>query len=131
MPNQEVMQEWVAELRSGRHKQGKSHLHQTNGKKCCLGILCEIAVKHEVIPPPVISACERGCDCQACFTPQVYLYEHEAQMPPPKVMEWAGLHVLEMNLSPMKLATLNDEGRPFEDIADLIEANWMQNEELR
>ena len=52
---QEVKDEWVTALRSGDYKQGEGMLRQVLDDNteayCCLGVLCEIAVKHQVIPP--------------------------------------------------------------------------------
>src|SRR5689334_11788613 len=42
--NKEVKDQWVAALRSGEYEQGKGTL-QEDGKFCCLGVLCELAVK--------------------------------------------------------------------------------------
>lgn len=45
--NQEVKKMWVEALRSGEYQQGKHHLND-NGKFCCLGVLCDLAVKDGV-----------------------------------------------------------------------------------
>ena len=39
--NKEIRDNWVAALRSGKYKQGKSTL-MYEGKYCCLGVLCDI-----------------------------------------------------------------------------------------
>lgn len=49
---------WVKALRSGEYKQGYGYLHYKRGGKdkfCCLGVLCDLAVKNGVIEPPVKS----------------------------------------------------------------------------
>jgi hypothetical protein len=50
----EVKAEWLKELRSGNYAQGSGYLRLSNGEFCCLGILCEIAVKQGVIPEPEV-----------------------------------------------------------------------------
>lgn len=40
---------WVRALRSGKYKWGKEQLHPSEEKYCCLGVLCEVAVKQGVI----------------------------------------------------------------------------------
>ena len=50
--NPEVKAKWVEALRSGEFTQGKYALRSRwNGEVtfCCLGVLCEIAVKEEVV----------------------------------------------------------------------------------
>src|SRR5579859_4351947 len=46
--NQEIKARWTAVLRSGEYQQGTGHLSK-GGKLCCLGVLCELAVKDGVI----------------------------------------------------------------------------------
>lgn len=40
--------EWVAALRSGEYVQGKDWLRPTETTWCCLGVACDVAVKHGV-----------------------------------------------------------------------------------
>lgn len=42
---------WTAALRSGEYQQAKGYLRTDDGY-CCLGVLCDIAVKNGVIPEP-------------------------------------------------------------------------------
>jgi hypothetical protein len=35
--------EWIAALRSGKYKQGRLFLRDSEDNYCCLGVLCEIA----------------------------------------------------------------------------------------
>ena len=38
-----LQKEWLAALRSGKYKQGRLHLHDTEyGTWCCLGVLCDL-----------------------------------------------------------------------------------------
>lgn len=51
---QEIKAQWMADLRSGEYKKGKQYLKQidSSGKvsHCCLGVLCEQAVKAGILP---------------------------------------------------------------------------------
>lgn len=52
--NKNVQAKWTARLRSlDPELQGTKALKQVNGKMCCLGVLCEIAVEEGILPPPV------------------------------------------------------------------------------
>lgn len=51
MNTQDVIRLWAARLRSGKYAQGHGRLRDGNNRYCCLGVLCELAVEHEIIPP--------------------------------------------------------------------------------
>jgi hypothetical protein len=127
MMNQEIKQEWVTALRSGDYKQGQTRLRRRadddmypNGY-CCLGVLCELAVQHEVIPAAELSE-----------TRDYYVYDKDGPDAgngaylPVRVREWAELGlsapmVLLPGTSKADLADLNDSGFTFSQIADVIE----------
>lgn len=46
--------EWIARLRDPNAKQRRRHLGAPTGERCCLGVACDIAVEHGVIPPPTV-----------------------------------------------------------------------------
>lgn len=81
---QEVLDLWIAELESGNYEQATTVLIDNLGDGkvgyCCLGVLCEIAVKNEVIPP-------RGED-EFFFTEDD---DHYLHVPGDKVISWAEL----------------------------------------
>lgn len=108
--NAEIKAKWTAALRSGDYQQGKGSLND-QGKFCCLGVLCDLAVKDEVIGAPVID--EYGTASYADNT--AYL--------PAEVMEWAGVERADPSAGSFRLSWLNDDGAPFADIADRIDAN--------
>lgn len=64
-----VVKKWVAALRSGKIKQAHGYLGTPDGNRCCLGVLCDLAVESGIIPSFKLSS--------------VYM--------PEKVAEWAGL----------------------------------------
>ena len=85
---------WVEALRSGKYKQGRQYLNQ-DGKYCCLGVACEVL---KIMP--------------------------EDMFYPP----WSLVQALDLvddagksRDSSATLAWLNDNGKDFEAIADLIE----------
>jgi hypothetical protein len=89
-----VKKAWVKELESGKYIQGHTHLH-SHGRHCCLGVLCEIAVKQGVIKK----------------------YEGILGRPPKEVIEWAGLDRRTQD----HLITMNDNrGNSFTEIAKHI-----------
>ncbi len=102
--SQEAKRLWLEALRSGEYTQGMyiltSKYKDSARKHCCLGVLCEISQ----LPTE--------------------LWRGRKSLPP-AVLSWAGLEPndsfvkLPGNLS---LASLNDSGKSFSEIADLIEA---------
>jgi len=40
--NQEIKKEWLEDLRSGKFKQGRSRLKDSEDVMCCLGVLCDL-----------------------------------------------------------------------------------------
>lgn len=91
---------WVEALRSGEFKQGRDFLKTNDDKYCCLGVLCKI-----VAPDFNIEK-------------QKYLNS--------QVVEIAGLsnRYGERKIEYLSLAMLNDQGREFTEIADIIEKEW-------
>jgi hypothetical protein len=129
--NKEVKDQWVAALRSGEYEQGRSYLRSKdpnggNDKFCCLGVLCDLAVK-----AGVTEAKDNG------YGNVVYGSEDDPNTayPPHEVVEWADLpsvnpHVpfqhkaWSENEKRAPLTALNDNtelGLGFAGIADLIE----------
>jgi hypothetical protein len=110
---------WTAALRSGETPQALQKLRDADAR-CCLGVLCDLAVADGVIPPPV----EHDTDG--------WLYAGAGSVLPEEVARWAGLKdqtnpyfadELEVgNASDTKgLAELNDDGWSFAQIADAID----------
>jgi hypothetical protein len=116
----EIKAEWTAALRSGEYAKGTHVLRNLRDEYCCLGVLCEIAIKHDVIPP-------------ACQLDGVYSYGAGEQanqaLLPVAVAEWAGFGTdtspdagYFADGSPKSLTYLNDVTyTSFGPIADLID----------
>lgn len=122
--NQDIKVRWVAALRDPESVQGQSFLGTPEGKRCCLGVLCDLAVQDGVIAPPAITT-------QA--TNEVLQYDGVTQDLPPKVRTWAdlvnnddddvyGLPSAHRSAAERKLINLNDnDGADFPSIAEHIE----------
>lgn len=117
--NPEIKSEWTAALRSGEYKQGKGCLRSEGDKFCCLGVLTDLYAK--AVGGQWVEARESKpldfIDAEGAGT---------TSYPTRAVQDWAGLphgnpFVIRGLYGERSLATLNDDGVPFSDIADLIE----------
>ena len=115
--NAEIKKLWTDALRSGEYSQGRSGLC-INKTYCCLGVLCDL---HSKISGTAWSG-EDKCK----------LYMNNSCLLPKQVVAWAELEsatyspvgIASYNVkidSGQSLASLNDFGVTFNEIADLIE----------
>jgi hypothetical protein len=109
--NQDIKQRWVDALRSGEYEQGRGCLHDSNGSSfCCLGVLTDLYIKehdkewHR----------EPGCCTQLTF-------ERHCVTLSPSVVTWAGLSNRNPCVGGDGIAGHNDDGMPFDELAQLIE----------
>ena len=129
--NPEIKAMWIDALRSSEYEQGAGHLHTgyINGKEyfCCLGVLCDIAIKNGVVLDVEIQSSDGGA--------VRWMYNGCTEYLPLAVAEWAGITTqgwFDLVLSPdgekeiarQTLAELNDEGYSFGEIAEEIEAHF-------
>jgi len=120
--NSEVKQKWIDALRSGEYIQGQKNL-ESEGKFCCLGVLCDLAVKDGV--PVLVTKDSRSRHVldSVSFT----RYDGSAAVLPEKVRNWAGLSYSDFD--DWKLIEMNDGNGSgtrtysFDQIADYIEKN--------
>lgn len=115
--NLEIKTKWLEALRSGKYKQGDRYLRRRTSEKgegfCCLGVLCDIMQPegwrdHSPDAQDVIVGfAGGGSEVVGVF--QGY--------PPAALLDQAGLDVD----TSRELARLNDQGRTFAEIADIIE----------
>lgn len=105
--NKDIKALWLASLRSGQYKQGVRLLRSPAEEFCCLGVLCAIHRDHA-------PEGERG---RWCRTDDNYVYMSMGGMPPSVVTRWAELP----DRDATTLATMNDSGKTFEEIATYIE----------
>lgn len=115
--NQEIKAKWVAALRSGEYKQGKTYLQNRDNTFCCLGVLCDLARKAGV-QVSIIDGRIRGATLESQRL----------------VKEWAGLDSHDPSLfqngkgyakDPTLSAWNDDFSYSFNQIADLIEESYM------
>lgn len=141
----DIKAQWVKDLRSGDFQQGRSVLRRDNGEGgkdqfCCLGVLCEQAVKAGVIPAPELhGSTYRYLDDELDFAMKITgeSFGQECVLPR-KVAEWAGLlHEDGSAREDVIIIPAEDEdscdysaieandgvGESFATIADLIEKN--------
>lgn len=124
----EIAKKWVKALRSGKYKQGKGYLKQFTSKNeprhCCLGVLCELYDQQMKKNHKKTLHSEHMVDKTG--TEFIRLNEHDGGLPR-LVREWANI------INPLGefvnkdrleyLADLNDDGKKFSTIADIIEKN--------
>jgi hypothetical protein len=79
--NPEVKAKWLEALRSGEYNQGRNKLRTAEGL-CCLGVLCEIAIKDGVLKPYDVVVFEES---------GIHHYGGEDCYPPESVIDWSGL----------------------------------------
>lgn len=128
----DIKAEWLRRLRSGEYAQGKTRLRVTTPegeeRYCCLGILCEMAVERGVIKSRPLAE-----DEYSGYEGTVYAYgdgkiSQSTTILPPEVIIWAGfphngsLSPISPWTDPWDVAIRNDDGMPFSEIADFIEA---------
>ena len=108
-PNQTL---WLAALRSGSYAQGTGYLKKDD-RFCCLGVACEIFPKPQDLK---IRLLDDG----------VIRFGSTTTKAPDYVIEALQLHS-ELGggrlIADQNLAKLNDEGKTFAELADLIEAS--------
>lgn len=141
---EDVKELWLTDLRSGEFIQGDGQLRTLDDKNCCLGVLCERYRRETgdgqwVLNNLIIlnKSTQTWVFQLTDFDPfdgEAKVYSSEYILPN-KVKEWAGLNdsnptvnlfeeeVNELNLvdNTVSLATLNDGGKPFDVIANVIE----------
>jgi hypothetical protein len=104
-------QKWINALRSGKYKKTTHHLSH-NGKFCCLGVACEVAIANGV-KLKVRDTKRFG---------QSRTYNGLRNFPPLSVIKWLGFKKgKKVREFEQALATLNDyKGKSFKAIADVI-----------
>lgn len=122
--NKEVIRKWVQALRSGEYKQGKDMLKGSDGCFCCLGVLCDLAVKEDVI-----ASRETDKDGYTFFG-----RENEEYVLPSDVVDWVGLDsdnpdISDTNGKRDAITFWNDTvGKSFIELADMIEKEFLRGE---
>lgn len=119
------MKKWVKALRSGKYKQGQGVLKQTNGENktfhCCLGVLCEL-YNDQMRKNKKKTLCEK-------IQHGIHYIDKCHEKLPEIVKEWADMNdnlgwFCDQNDRDNCLSDLNDDGKKFKTIANIIEKNW-------
>ena len=134
----EIAKKWIKALRSGKYKQGKGYLKQFNSKNearhCCLGVLCEL-YNDTMKKNHKKSLLTEQMEDNTSGTSFVRFNTVDGGLPQ-AVIKWAGIkkylgnfiirnidiHGFEYNTEEC-LADINDNGKKFSTIADIIEKN--------
>ena len=110
--NQQIKEKWMNALRSGEYSQTRGYLRTTEGF-CCLGVLCDLYSK------------ETGTEWVENYELEnSSSFLEEFATLPKEVMEWSGLEYPNPYFdfeNGVSLASLNDGGKEFNEIADVIE----------
>ena len=114
--NKSIAKKWVKELRSGRYEQGVYRLVDNKDNFCCLGVLCNLAIDEG------IGKWVKGSSGWAFRTAA----DIDDQILPLEVRKWAGMYSSSgmLNDGTLECLTdLNDAGKSFKQLADIIENN--------
>jgi hypothetical protein len=104
--NKPLIKKWVKALRSGKYKQVKNYLATDKGY-CCLGVLCEVAIKQGI-----------KLKRDSSGTSGIVIYDDQISDLPTRIRKHVGLAPKDVG----ELIGLNDiAGKSFEQIADYIE----------
>ena len=114
----EIAEKWVAALRSGAYSQVTGALTYGGNGYCCLGVLCQMAANEGATHR---FESEHG---------GVYTYgssrdNADTAYLPMDVRKWSGVGTHRGYVSSIdcSLATLNDNGKTFAEIADVIQTH--------
>jgi hypothetical protein len=128
----EVAKKWIKALRSGKYKQGKGYLKQFTSKNeprhCCLGVLCELYDQQMKKNHKKTLFAEHMIDSESgTFVEFISFNKHDGGLPK-EVREWANMinpcgEFVNNKDRVEYLSDLNDDGKKFSTIADIIEKN--------
>lgn len=120
----EHAQKWVDALRSGKYKQGAGRLkivHDDTKEErfCCLGVLCEIFPELELNKRISDNGLVEQHDGILCGYKKIGL-SHET-----------GIISHLISSGPDNLTNLNDSGKNFNELADIIEKEYIFEQDLK
>ena len=103
---------WVNALRSNKYKQGIGFLCNNN-TYCCLGVACQLYNRYHPKNKLKININTKY---------KVKNYDQECVILPEKVRKWLKLRTSDGQFVNDQLTRLNDSGRSFDTIANIIES---------
>ncbi len=115
--NKEIKEKWITALKSDEYKQTINCLRDEHGF-CCLGVLTDLYIKEKKLNWEEKQS--------TIFDPIRFKFNDETAILAEEVIEWAGVkdsnpYINESDQTSVSLAEYNDHGKPFVEIADLIE----------
>lgn len=110
--NPELKAKWLDALRGGKYKQGQAFLRTSDECFCCLGVLGDVAA-------PTLWATTAASENEGRISCYAFASPHDNEM---LREEWLADHGLRIDQA-VNLASMNDCGKSFAEIADFIEAN--------
>lgn len=110
--NENIMKLWVDRLRTTKDKQGRVYLEKDD-KRDCLCILCYLGM-------------ENGVEIKTTKDPntKATVFNYAQTSLPLNIVAWAGLKGHNGTFKGGRLDRLNDDGKTFIEIADIIQNNW-------
>jgi hypothetical protein len=112
--NKEVADKWVAALRSGNYKQGTGELKNGKGEFCCLGVLLDINGFKS----------KKTQDARNTFGDNSYGAIVDLDIRKKCGIRSAHGEFVGDDGEATFLTRLNDSGKTFNQIADIIEKHW-------
>lgn len=125
--NEEIKEQWVTALCIGGYKQGRGELRTIKNEFCCLGVLCDLAVKAGVAQWVTDSLKGWWVIPNGQTLQNVSDFDRGGAALPRFIREWAGLELANPMVTDAfgnrkYLSTLNDTHEErFTVIADYIE----------
>lgn len=124
----EIKEQWVAALNSGEYIQGKEELRTKDNTYCCLGVLCDLAVRASIAKWEN----HKGHGWLIMPTDHTFRDEYDENVGgawlPKFIREWSGLMCDNPDVRiddedlPVGLSVLNDNKRMnFHEIAEVIQ----------
>lgn len=120
--NDEIKTRWVAALRDPATQQTQFKLGRTDGSRCCLGVLCDLAVQDGVIGLPTVTVAPEN----PTGDEDVLLFDDVDNLPSDTVYKWSGL----TREFAEALAEMNDTHATFAQIADAVEAGQTPDSDI-
>jgi len=118
--NEEISEQWVEALRSGKYQQTRGGLRRfKEDTYCCLGVLCDISKIGEW----------KHIGDNTLYDYSISTLPLQQALLPESVMKWAGMNTRAGYVPGEKhkgVVIQNDKGIEFEQIADYIEKNWKE-----
>lgn len=119
--DREIKQRWINALRSGEYEQGFGQLNDGE-RYCCLGVLCDIAVKDGVVRSSPVGALGKFIGYYVPTSDSGPWIDQDVL--PEAVRDWAGL--VEKN----PRVTIGEDDTVISEVNDVYQLNFNQIAEI-